>query len=189
MILLIDNYDSFTYNLVDLLRQRTEVQVHRHDAVGPDIVADLQPQGIVISPGPGRPRDSGVSWEIVARYHLTVPILGVCLGHQLIGEVLGARVVHAARPMHGKRSPVTHTGAGLFAGLPQPLAVMRYHSLVLAPESLPRGLAISAQTEGGEVMAIAHQTLPLAGVQFHPESVGSVAGGQLLANWLESICS
>jgi anthranilate synthase component 2 len=189
VILLIDNYDSFTYNLVDLIQRREPVVVHRNDAVTAEVVETLRPRGIVISPGPGRPQDSGVSQDIVARYHQRLPILGVCLGHQLIGELLGAEVTHAARPMHGKTSQIVHLGTGVFANLPQPLRVMRYHSLVLRPESLPNRLIVSAWTDSGEVMGIQHADFPLVGVQFHPESIGSEAGGQLLTNWLESICT
>lgn len=189
MILLIDNYDSFTYNLVDLLQRHQEVVVFRNDAVDAEVVARLRPAGVVISPGPGRPVASGISQEIVARYHREVPILGVCLGHQLLGEWLGAEVVHAARPMHGKVSQVDHRGEGLFAGLPQPLRVMRYHSLLLRPESLPAEVEVSAWTEAGEVMGMAHRYLPLVGVQFHPESIGSEAGEQLITNWLQAFAA
>ena len=189
MILLIDNYDSFTYNLVDLLQRHREVRVFRNDAVSAEIVEELAPAGIVISPGPGRPADSGVSRDILARYHQRIPVLGVCLGHQLIGEWLGAEVVHAARPMHGKTSQLKHVGTGLFAGLPQPLKVMRYHSLLLRPESLPKDLTLTAWTEQGEVMGVAHRVFPLAGVQFHPESIGSEAGEQLITNWLDAFAA
>ncbi len=189
MILLIDNYDSFTYNLVDLLQRHQEVAVFRNDAVDAEVVERLRPAGIVLSPGPGRPTDSGVSQEIVARYHREVPMLGVCLGHQLLGAWLGAEVVHAARPMHGKVSPVDHRSEGLFAGLPRPLRVMRYHSLLLRPESLPAEVEVSAWTEQGEVMGIAHRYLPLVGVQFHPESIGSEAGEQLIINWLQAFAA
>ena len=188
VILIIDNYDSFTYNLVDLLAQQAEVVVYRNDEVGPEVVDELQPQGILISPGPGRPQDSGVSYPIVQRYRGRVPILGVCLGHQLIGEVLGARVVHALRPMHGKVSRIAHDGRGIFTQLEQPLPVMRYHSLVLQADSLPAGVRVCARTEAGEVMAIEAKADQMWGVQFHPESVGSAGGRQLLANWLQSTC-
>ena len=188
MILIIDNYDSFTYNLVDLLAQQTEVAVYRNDEVGPEIVEDLRPQGILISPGPGRPQDSGVSYPIVQRYRGQCPILGVCLGHQLIGEVMGCRVIHAQRPMHGKVSRVVHDGRGIFSQLEQPLPVMRYHSLVLEAATLPPTLRACAHTEDGEVMAIEAPKDRMWGVQFHPESVGSTGGRQLLANWLQSTC-
>lgn len=189
MILIIDNYDSFTYNLVDLVQVRTAVKVLRNDEVGVEEVLAMQPKGVLISPGPGRPANSGVSYPVVERLKGKVPILGVCLGHQIIGEVLGGRVVHALRPMHGKISPIEHDGSGIFSGLEQPMPVMRYHSLVLDPQTLPTKIKVRAQTVEGEVMAIEVPDLKMWGVQFHPESVGSPGGDRLVANWLESICS
>ena len=184
MILVIDNYDSFTYNLVDLIRRFVEVKVIRHDEYGPEIVDHLRPEGIVISPGPGRPCDSGISMAVVERYYRTHPILGVCLGHQVIAEVLGAKVVHAVRPMHGKTSLVYHGNNGLFSDISQGIEVMRYHSLVVDPQSLPAMLEISAWTDREEIMGIRHKIYNLSGVQFHPESVLTTAGEKMLQNWL-----
>ncbi len=184
MILVIDNYDSFTYNLVDLIRRFAEVTIIRNDEYGPEVVDQLMPDGIVISPGPGWPRDSGISMAVVARYYRTHPILGVCLGHQVIAEVLGAKVLHAAKPMHGKTSLIYHRNQGLFTGISQGLSVMRYHSLVVAAESLPDMLEISAWTDRQEVMGIRHKIYNLSGVQFHPESVLTMAGEEMIQNWL-----
>ncbi|MEM9983864.1 MAG: aminodeoxychorismate/anthranilate synthase component II [Bacteroidota bacterium] len=189
LILIIDNYDSFTFNLVDLIRQEEEVSVYRNDEISLEEVKALKPRGILISPGPGRPRDSGVSYPIVERLQGKVPILGVCLGHQLIGEVLGAQVKHALRPMHGKRSKIQHDGIQLFQGLSSPLTVMRYHSLVLDPASIPPTISVSAHTQAGEIMGIRAREKGLWGVQFHPESIGSEGGTQLIRNWLQCICS
>lgn len=187
MILIIDNYDSFTYNLVDLVAQHQQVQVFRNDEVDAEIVEELTPRGILLSPGPGRPQDSGVSQDIVRRYHRSIPMLGVCLGHQLLGEMLGGMVVHAQLPMHGKTSLITHDRQGLFEGLPVPLKVMRYHSLMLQTEGFPLELAACAWTEDGSIMAIRHRQLPLVGVQFHPESIGTDGGSRLIENWLNSL--
>lgn len=187
MILIIDNYDSFTYNLVDLVRRSTEVEVYRHDAITVEQIEALNPRGVLISPGPGRPEDSGVSLPFVQKHMHDTPILGVCLGHQLVGELLGGEVVRAAKPMHGKTSSITHDGTSVFTGLPSPMNVMRYHSLLIAPPSLPDGLRITAQTENGEIMGIAHETFPLHGVQFHPESILSEHGEALIRNWLKML--
>ncbi len=189
MILIIDNYDSFTFNLVDLIRQEEEVSIFRNDEISLEEVKALAPRGILISPGPGRPLDSGVSYPIVEQLKGKIPILGVCLGHQLIGEVLGAEVTHARRPMHGKRSQIQHDGIQLFRGLPRPLTVMRYHSLVLDPASIPASISVSAHTQEGEIMGIRAEEKGLWGVQFHPESIGSEGGRQLIRNWLQCICS
>lgn len=184
MVLLIDNYDSFTWNLYAQLRaQGCRVEVVRHDDTRLPEWSEI-PAGLVISPGPGRPVDAGYSEQMVRRYWGKIPILGVCLGHQLIGEMCGARVVHAPVPVHGKVAQVQHTGTGLFAGLPQPMDVMRYHSLVLSAEAFPEELEITAQTPDGLIMGIQHKMYNLAGVQFHPESVLTPAGDALIRNWL-----
>ncbi|TAE53313.1 MAG: aminodeoxychorismate/anthranilate synthase component II [Bacteroidetes bacterium] len=187
MILIIDNYDSFTYNLADLVLRHTEACVLRNDALTLDDIAEMKPEGIVISPGPGRPEDSGISLPAVARFYTEIPVLGVCLGLQTIGQVLGARVVHAPRPMHGKTSMIRHDGQGLFAGLPSPLRVMRYHSLVLDPGTIPEELEVQALTIRGEIMGIRHKMHKLSAVQFHPESALSVGGERLVRNWLDSL--
>lgn len=186
MILIIDNYDSFTYNLVDLIGRFTETKVIRNDEAPPTIVDELQPAGIVISPGPGRPTDSGISQAIVSKYHTHFSILGVCLGHQVIAEFFGAKVEHATQPMHGKTSLVKHRNTGIFRGVSQPLEVMRYHSLVVNPETMPESLEISAWTDQQEVMGISHKIYNLSGVQFHPESILTQEGERLIQNWLAS---
>jgi anthranilate synthase/aminodeoxychorismate synthase-like glutamine amidotransferase len=186
MLLLIDNYDSFTYNLAQYLGELgAEVRVERNDAVTVDEVAKLAPRRIVISPGPCTPNEAGISLELIARLAGTIPILGVCLGHQAIGQAFGGKVVRAPRVMHGKTSPIEHDGTGLFRGIPSPMQATRYHSLVVEPESLPAALAVTARTAEGEIMALAHQTLPVWGVQFHPESILTVDGKRLLQNFLE----
>ncbi len=185
MVLVIDNYDSFTYNLVDLLQQRVATQVFRNDQLSLQKVASLQPEGILISPGPGRPEDSGISQAVVREYANKLPILGICLGHQLIGEWLGAHLVQADRPMHGRTSFITHNQEGLFTSLPSPLKVMRYHSLILAAHTIPNDLVVTAHTDAGEVMGIRHKHWPLTGVQFHPESILSEGGSELIGNWLD----
>ncbi len=192
MILVLDNYDSFTWNLVQYLGELgAEPVVHRSDALGVADAVALGPSGIVISPGPGEPGHAGISVALVrAAAERGIPLLGVCLGHQAIGEAFGGRVVRAARPMHGKAAEVRHDGAGLFAGLPDPLPVMRYHSLVVDPATLPAELEVtawSAGLEGEEVMALRHRHAPIQGVQFHPESVATTGGRQLLANFLASL--
>jgi len=184
LILIIDNYDSFTFNLVEFVRRYRPVEVRRNDEVGLDIVSELRPAGVLISPGPGRPADSGISLPLVRAWHQQIPILGVCLGHQIIGEVCGASVVHAAEPVHGKTSPIRHQGKGLFRNLPNPLQVMRYHSLLLDPASLPPSLEVTATTDAEEIMGIRHKFYNLVGVQFHPESILTEAGEQMICNWL-----
>ncbi len=187
MLLVIDNYDSFTYNLVQLLGALgAEVQVFRNDALSLDDIRRLAPTGIVISPGPGTPQEAGVSLEVIRHLYTQVPILGVCLGHQAIAQVFGGRVARAARLMHGKTSPIVHHGRGLFAGLPQNFPATRYHSL-LVYEPLPPMLEVTARTPEGEVMALRHRTAPLYGVQFHPESVYTPAGPALLRNFLRVV--
>jgi anthranilate synthase/aminodeoxychorismate synthase-like glutamine amidotransferase len=185
MLLLIDNYDSFTYNLAQYLGELgAEVRVERNDAITVDDVAELAPRRIVVSPGPCTPNEAGISLELIARLAGKIPILGVCLGHQAIGQAFGGRVVRAPRVMHGKTSPIEHDGAGLFAGIPSPMQATRYHSLVVEPASLPQSLAVTARTAEGEIMALAHRELPVWGVQFHPESILTVDGKRLLQNFL-----
>ena len=184
-LLLIDNYDSFTYNLVQaFLVLGAEVAVYRNDALTPAEARALAPTHLCISPGPGTPYDAGVSMDMIRAFAGAIPVLGVCLGHQSIVEVFGGKVVRAARLMHGKTSLMRHDGSALFAGLPQPCEVGRYHSLIAAPESLPAALAVSAQTAEGEIMAVRHRTLAVEGVQFHPESILTPAGPKLLGNFL-----
>jgi anthranilate synthase/aminodeoxychorismate synthase-like glutamine amidotransferase len=184
-LLLIDNYDSFTYNLVQaFLVLGAEVSVYRNDALTPLEARALAPTHLCISPGPGTPYDAGVSMDMIRAFAGSIPVLGVCLGHQSIVEVFGGRVVRAARLMHGKTSLVRHDGSALFAGLPQPCEVGRYHSLIAAPEALPEVLAVTARTDAGEIMAVRHRTLAVEGVQFHPESILTPAGPKLLENFL-----
>ncbi len=185
MILLIDNYDSFVHNLARYTRELgEEALVRRHDAITLDEIATLAPTHIILSPGPCSPTEAGVSTDVVRRFGATVPILGVCLGHQCIGEAYGGRTVRAGRPMHGKVSRVHHEGRGLFAGLPSPLHATRYHSLVIEPESLPAALRVTAMSDDGEIMAVAHRSHPVAGVQFHPESALTEHGYALLDAFL-----
>jgi anthranilate synthase/aminodeoxychorismate synthase-like glutamine amidotransferase len=185
-ILLIDNYDSFTYNLVQAFwTLGAEVIVRRNDAIDVDHALTLNPTHLVISPGPGRPEDSGVSPAMLQTFMTRIPVLGVCLGHQALAAVLGGRVGRAGRLMHGKSSPVYHDGRTLYLGLPNPFPAGRYHSLIVAEEQLPAELAISAYTSEGEIMGIRHKSLPCEGVQFHPESVLTPPGNRLLANFLE----
>lgn len=186
MILLIDNYDSFTWNLYQYFCELgAEVQVRRNDDITLDEIARLSPAKIVISPGPCTPDESGISLEVIRRYAGKTPILGVCLGHQAIAQVFGATIVRAAKVMHGKTSPVTHTATGVFAGLNNPLTVTRYHSLVIDPPTLPAEFEITALSETGEIMGIRHREWDLEGVQFHPESILSEQGHQLLENFLK----
>jgi anthranilate synthase/aminodeoxychorismate synthase-like glutamine amidotransferase len=163
------------------------VRVVKNDQVTLAEIGKQRPRGILISPGPGRPSDSGISPEVVRQFSGHIPLLGICLGHQLIGELLGGSVVQSPTPVHGKTSLVSHTGLGLFSGLPQPLRMMRYHSLLIAPDGLPQELEVTAWAEKGEIMAIQHKLLPLAGVQFHPESILSEKGEQILFNWMGSL--
>jgi anthranilate synthase/aminodeoxychorismate synthase-like glutamine amidotransferase len=189
MILLIDNYDSFTYNLVQRLGEMDpgiDLQVHRNDQITPDRVASLAPTHILISPGPCTPREAGVSNEIIQRFAPTVPILGVCLGHQCIGHVFGGEVIRNYRVMHGKTSPVFHDGQGVFRGMSNPFEATRYHSLVIRRESFTHPeFVITAWTEEGEIMGVRHRRWPLHGVQFHPESFLTTEGPQLLKNFVE----
>jgi anthranilate synthase/aminodeoxychorismate synthase-like glutamine amidotransferase len=185
MLLLIDNYDSFAHNLARYFtRLGQTTQVVRNDNIDVAGVRAMRPAAIVISPGPCTPRQAGASLEIVRRLHEVVPMLGVCLGHQVIAEALGAQIVRARVPVHGQESHVEHDGSGVFAGVPSPLAVGRYHSLVVAPDSLPRSLRTTAWTADRVLMAFQHNHLPLFGVQFHPESILTEHGYDLLANFL-----
>jgi anthranilate synthase component 2 len=185
MLLLIDNYDSFTYNLYQYIRELGEdVVVRRNDELTSADVGRLRPERIVISPGPCGPAQAGVSVEVILEHGPTIPLLGVCLGHQSIGHAFGGRVVRAPAPMHGKTSLVRHVGTGVFAGLPNPVNVVRYHSLIVERASLPECLEVTAWTDDGTVMGIRHREYPIQGVQFHPESILTEAGKQLLANFL-----
>ena len=189
MILVIDNYDSFTYNLVQYLGELgEEVAVRRNDEISVAAVRGLEPDGIVLSPGPKTPDEAGITVSVILTYGPTIPILGVCLGQQAIGAAYGGRVVRAGRLMHGKTSEIRHSGAGLFAGLPDPLRVMRYHSLTVERNTLPAELEITAWSDedSSEVHALRHRTYPVFGVQFHPESVLTEGGKRLLANFLET---
>ena len=185
MILLIDNYDSFVYNLARYVRELgDEPVVRRHDALTVDEVAAMAPSHVIISPGPCAPKEAGISTEVVRRLGATTPILGVCLGHQCIGEAYGGEIVRARRPMHGKISRVRHSGTGLFEGLPNPFAATRYHSLVIAPGSVPPVLRTTATSDDGEIMAVEHVEHPVFGVQFHPESVLTEHGYRILERFL-----
>jgi anthranilate synthase/aminodeoxychorismate synthase-like glutamine amidotransferase len=189
-MLLIDNYDSFTYNLVQAFAaQGAEVMVYRNDAITVDEALALEPTHLVISPGPGRPEDAGVSLDMIAAFAGSIPVLGVCLGHQSLVQHFGGEIVRAERLMHGKTSMAKHDGKTIFEGLPQPFEVGRYHSLCAEPESLPDVLELTAQTERGEIMGVRHKTLPLEGVQFHPESVLTPEGDRLMANFMRMTTS
>ena len=186
MVLLIDNYDSFVHNLARYVRELGRpTTVVRNDALTVEDAAAMGPSHIIVSPGPGTPDDAGVSLALIARLGGTVPILGVCLGHQAIGQAYGGRVVRARRPMHGKTSAIHHDGTGVFRGLPQPLRATRYHSLVVTPEGLPEDLVVTARSEEGEIMGLRHRRHPVVGVQFHPEAVLTERGHDLLAAFLE----
>lgn len=185
MILMIDNYDSFTYNLVQYLEGLgAPVRVFRNDAITVDRVAEMRPAGIVISPGPGRPENAGISLALIERFSGTVPILGVCLGHQAIGMAFGGRVVSAGRLMHGKTSTVTADGEAIYQGIRKPFQAMRYHSLAVDRESLPDCLRVTAESEDGEIMGLRHRTHPTEGIQFHPESIMTPVGKRLLRNFI-----
>ena len=185
-VLLVDNYDSFTYNLAQYLGEiGADVQVERNDAITIDQIRSLAPRAIVISPGPCTPNEAGISMDVIRELAGQFPILGVCLGHQSIGQVFGGRVVRAPRVMHGKVSKIFHDEKGLFAGVENPFIATRYHSLVIAPESLPDCLEVTAKTWEDEIMGVRHKDLRVEGVQFHPESIMTTAGKALLANFLE----
>ena len=195
MIIVIDNYDSFTYNLVQYLGElgnelpvASEIQVYRNDKIDSEQIKKLRPDGIVISPGPGRPEDAGISGSLFSQLGSTVPILGVCLGHQSLGQVFGGKIVSAPVLMHGKTSEIHHTGVGIFRGLANPFTATRYHSLVIDRQSCPDVLEITAWVDDGTIMGVRHRNYPhLEGVQFHPESILTSSGKQLLRNFLESL--
>ncbi|MES2343058.1 MAG: aminodeoxychorismate/anthranilate synthase component II [Pseudomonadota bacterium] len=186
MILVIDNYDSFTYNLVHYLNELgAETLVYRNDALTVQEALGLKPDGILLSPGPCTPNEAGICLSLITGAPQDLPILGVCLGHQAIGQAFGGQVVRAKAIMHGKTSPIHHTGKGVFAGLPNPFTATRYHSLSVAKETMPDVLEVTAWTDDGEVMGFQHRTRPIHGVQFHPESIATEGGHQLLANFLD----
>lgn len=195
MIIVIDNYDSFTYNLVQYLGElgnqlpvASEIQVYRNDKIDLEQIRQLQPDGVVISPGPGRPEDAGISESLIRELGSTLPILGVCLGHQSLGQVFGGKIISAPVLMHGKTSEIHHTGIGIFQGLANPFTATRYHSLVIERQSCPDVLEITAWVEDGTIMGVRHRNYPhLEGVQFHPESILTSSGKQLLQNFLESL--
>ncbi|MDQ3943949.1 MAG: aminodeoxychorismate/anthranilate synthase component II [Actinomycetota bacterium] len=191
MVLVIDNYDSFVYNLVQYLGELgAEPLVYRHDEASLEQMVALDPAAVLVSPGPGRPEDAGVSNEAIATFgERGVPVLGVCLGHQCIGQLYGGRVVRAERVMHGKTSSIVHQGRGLFEGLPSPLEATRYHSLVVERSSVPDVLEVTAETEDGIIMGLRHRELPVEGVQFHPESILTEGGHRLLENFLSRASS
>jgi len=186
MLLMIDNYDSFTYNIVQYLGELGEdVQVHRNDRISIEEMEALKPAHIVVSPGPCSPEEAGISVAAIRHFGGKIPLLGVCLGHQAIGAAFGGKVVRSSTLMHGKTSPIHHNGQGLFQGLPNPFAATRYHSLVVERSSLPVCLEVTAWVEEGEIMGLAHRDLPVWGVQFHPESILTVGGMDILRNFLE----
>jgi anthranilate synthase component 2 len=186
MLLMIDNYDSFTYNLVQYLGELgADVTVYRNDAIALDQVEALAPSHIVVSPGPCTPSEAGISVPLIQRFAGKIPILGVCLGHQAIGQAFGGRIVRAQRVMHGKLSPVTHDNHGVFAGVPSPFAVTRYHSLAIERGSVPKDLEVTAAADDGEIMGVRHRQFAVEGVQFHPEAILTEHGKQMLGNFLE----
>jgi len=186
MLLMIDNYDSFTYNLVQYFGELgAEVKVFRNDEIDLEGIGALAPSHIVISPGPCTPKEAGISVAAIREFAGKIPILGVCLGHQSIGDAFGGRIVHAQRLMHGKTSPIRHRGEGVFRGLPDPFTATRYHSLVIEPDSVPDVLEVTAWTDDGEIMGVRHRELAVQGVQFHPESILSEHGHALLKNFLD----
>src|SRR5438067_1744764 len=186
MLLVLDNYDSFTYNLVQYFGELgADIVVKRNDEITLDEIAAMQPERIVISPGPCTPREAGISNDVILRFGNTTPLLGVCLGHQCIGDVFGGDVIRAPRLMHGKTSPILHNGEGVFAGLPNPFEATRYHSLIVKRETFPDCLEITAETSEKEIMGLRHRQFPLHGVQFHPESILTLEGKRLLENFLK----
>jgi len=188
MILIIDNYDSFTYNLVQLIGQHTkEFEVVRNDKITIEEVAKKKPEGIVISPGPGRPENAGICVELIRNVGKEIPILGVCLGHQAIGYAFGGTITHAPQLMHGKTSMIHHNGTGIFRNVPEPFEATRYHSLVIDKQTLPNELLITASTENNVIMGVKHKEFPIEGIQFHPESVLTTAGPTIIANWLQQL--
>jgi anthranilate synthase component II len=186
MILVIDNYDSFTYNLVQMVgKMAPNIRVIRNKDMSVDEIAALKPHGIILSPGPGRPEDAGVTVDVVKKLGTKIPILGVCLGHQSIGFAFGAKITHAPSIMHGRTSEVIHSGDTILHSVPSPLIAGRYHSLVISPEQFPDELKISARTHDGIIMGITHRKYPIEGIQFHPESILTEDGPTILHNWLE----
>ena len=188
MLLMIDNYDSFTYNLYQYLCELgAEVEVVRNDKISLEEITDMSPDGIIISPGPSTPLEAGISNDVIRQFGPKTPTLGVCLGHQCIGHVYGAKVDQAGEIRHGKTSMVNHTGAGVWAGLPNPFQAIRYHSLVVFPETVPDTLEVTAQTDNGLIMGLRHKEFPIEGVQFHPESILTPDGTPLLQNFLDTV--
>ncbi len=188
MLLFIDNYDSFTYNLYQYLGELgSEMEVYRNDQITLEEIASKKPKGILISPGPGRPEDGGISMPAIERFHKEIPILGVCLGHQCIGAVFGGIVDRADRLMHGKTSMIHHNGEGVLTGLDNPFIATRYHSLLVKKDNFPECLEITAKTDQGEIMGLVHKEYPTFGVQFHPESILTIEGKRLLSNFLKMI--
>jgi len=188
MLLMIDNYDSFTYNLVQYFAELgAEVAVYRNDEISLEQIAALKPQHIVVSPGPCTPNEAGISVAAIKHFAGKIPVLGVCLGHQSIGQAFGGKIIHAKQLMHGKTSPIFHNNTSVFRGLPSPFTATRYHSLVIERESLPDCLEITAWTEDGEIMGVRHRTLAVEGVQFHPESILTEHGHDMLKNFLQGI--
>lgn len=195
MILIIDNYDSFTYNLVHLVSGSgagsgagaSDVRVVRNDQITPDEIRALAPRGILISPGPGRPADAGITNEVIRQFSGEIPLLGVCLGHQAIGEVFGGRITYAPSLMHGKTSRIVHEADPLFAGVSSPFIATRYHSLVIDPTTLPDCLGVTARTADGVIMGVRHRDHPVSGIQFHPESLLTTEGPRMVQNWVDSL--
>ena len=188
MLLLLDNYDSFTYNIYQLFSDiGAQVEVVRSDKISIDGIRANGYRGIIISPGPGIPQDAGISEEVIRQLGGEIPILGICLGHQAIGEVFGGRVVRAGEIVHGKASPIRHSGTGLYRDLPNPTEVARYHSLIIAHESLPDVLDVTSQLDDGTIMGVRHKTLPIEGIQFHPESILTPEGRRMMQNYLTDI--
>jgi len=188
MLLMIDNYDSFTYNLYQYLCELgAEVEVARNDKISLEEIQDMSPEGIIISPGPSTPLEAGISNDVIRQFGPSTPTLGVCLGHQCIGHVYGAKVDQAGEIRHGKTSMISHNGAGVLVGLPNPFQAIRYHSLVVFPETMPDTLEVTAQTENGLVMGLRHKDYPIEGVQFHPESILTPDGKHLLQNFLDKV--
>lgn len=188
MLLLLDNYDSFTYNIYQLFSDiGAQVEVVRSDKISIDGIRAKDYRGIIISPGPGIPQDAGISEEVIRQLGGEIPILGICLGHQAIGEVFGGRVVRAGEIVHGKASPIRHSGTGLYRDIPNPTEVARYHSLIIARESLPDVLDVTSQLDDGTIMGVRHKTLPIEGIQFHPESILTPEGRRMMQNYLTDI--
>jgi len=186
MILMIDNYDSFTYNIVQYLGQLgVEVLVRRNDETSLEEIEDLKPEAIFLSPGPCSPKEAGITVDVIRHFHKTIPLMGICLGHQAIGYAFGGEVVRAERVMHGKTSPIINDGRTIFKGLPSPFTAGRYHSLIIEKSSLPSCLAVSAETEDGEIMAVRHRDYPVEGVQFHPESILTPQGKRIIRNFMD----